>query len=78
VETRRRWRAGACRAVPSCYSGREESWWPDPSQKNQRGQTQWNKVVSAEPTDRKKIMSDVGSHENIVEVKRPKENIGTY
>jgi hypothetical protein len=35
-------------------------------------------VVSGESTDRKKIVSDVGSYENIVEVKRPRENRGTY
>jgi hypothetical protein len=35
-------------------------------------------VVSGESTDRKKIVSDVGSYENIVEVKRSKENRGTY
>jgi hypothetical protein len=36
------------------------------------------RVVSGESTDRKKIVSDVGSYENIVEVKRPRENRGTY
>jgi hypothetical protein len=36
------------------------------------------RVVSGESTDRKKIVSDVGSCENIVEVKRPRENRGTY
>jgi hypothetical protein len=35
-------------------------------------------VVSGESTDRKKIVSDVGGYENIVEVKRPRENRGTY
>jgi hypothetical protein len=35
-------------------------------------------VVSGESTNRKKIVSDVGSYENIVEVKRPRENRGTY
>jgi hypothetical protein len=35
-------------------------------------------VVSGESTDREKIVSDVGSYENIVEVKRPRENRGTY
>jgi hypothetical protein len=36
------------------------------------------RVVSGETTDIKKILSDVGSYENIVEVKRPRENRGTY
>ena len=36
------------------------------------------RVVSGESMDRKKIVSDVGSYENIVEVKRPGENRGTY
>jgi hypothetical protein len=35
-------------------------------------------VVSGESTDIKKIVSDVGSYENIVEVKQPRENRGTY
>jgi hypothetical protein len=35
-------------------------------------------VVSGESTDRKKIVSDVGSYENIIEVKWPRENRGTY
>jgi hypothetical protein len=35
-------------------------------------------VVSGETMDRKKIVSDVGSYENIIEVKRPRENRGTY
>ena len=35
-------------------------------------------VVSGESTNRKKIVGDVGSYENIVEVKRPRENRGTY
>ena len=35
-------------------------------------------VVSSESTNRKKIVGDVGSYENIVEVKRPRENRGTY
>jgi hypothetical protein len=36
------------------------------------------RVVNGESTNRKKIVSDVGSYENIVEVKRPRENRGTY
>jgi hypothetical protein len=35
-------------------------------------------VVSGESTDKKKIVSDVGSYENIIEVKWPRENRGTY
>jgi hypothetical protein len=35
-------------------------------------------VVSGETTDRKEIVSDVGSYENIVEVKRSRQNRGTY
>ena len=35
-------------------------------------------VVSSEPTNRKKIMSDVWGYENVVEVERSKENRGTY
>jgi hypothetical protein len=36
------------------------------------------RVVSGESTNRKKVVSDVGSYENIVEVKRTRENRGTY
>ena len=35
-------------------------------------------VVSGESTNREKIVSDMGSYENIVEVKRPMETRGTY
>jgi hypothetical protein len=35
-------------------------------------------VVSGEMTNRKKIMSDVGGYEYVVEVERSRENRGTY
>ena len=36
------------------------------------------RVVIGESTDKKKIMSDVGGYENVVEVEQPRENRGTY
>jgi hypothetical protein len=36
------------------------------------------RVVGGEPTNREKIMSDMRSYENVVEIKRPRENRGTY
>jgi hypothetical protein len=50
----------------------------DTSQKNRRGQTQWNKNCQCEPTDRKEIMGDVWGYENVVEIERPRENRCTY
>jgi hypothetical protein len=35
-------------------------------------------VVGGEPTNRKKIMSDVRGYENVIEVERSRENRGTY
>ena len=35
-------------------------------------------VVSSESTNRKKIVGDVGSYENVIEVKRPRKNRGPY
>jgi hypothetical protein len=34
--------------------------------------------VGGEPTNIKKIMSDVMGYENVVEIERPRENRGTY
>jgi hypothetical protein len=36
------------------------------------------RVVGGEPTNRKKIMSDMWGYENVVEIERPRENRGTY
>jgi hypothetical protein len=35
-------------------------------------------IVGGEPTDRKKIVSDVWGYENVVEVERSREHRGTY
>jgi hypothetical protein len=77
---RRRWKnAETCRAASSCHSGREGSWWPDPSQKKTRGvKLDGTRVVGGEPTNKEKIMSNVRSYENVVEVERPRENRDTY
>jgi hypothetical protein len=78
VETCRWRKAGSCRGVPSCHNGREGSWWLDPSQKNKRGQTQWNKELSVNQRMKKKIVSDMRGYKNVVEIERPRENRGTY
>jgi hypothetical protein len=36
------------------------------------------RAVDGEPTNRKKIMSDMRGYENIVEIERPMENQDTY
>ena len=36
------------------------------------------RVIDGEPTNRKKIMSDVRGYENAIEIERPRENRCTY
>jgi hypothetical protein len=36
------------------------------------------RIAGSEPTNRKKIVSNVRSYENVVEIERPGENRGTY
>jgi hypothetical protein len=36
------------------------------------------RIVGGEPTDIKKVVSNVRSYENVVEIERSEENLGTY
>jgi hypothetical protein len=54
------------------------SWWTDPSQKTSKVKLNGTRIVGGEPTDRKKIVSDVRGYENVIEVERSRENRGTY
>jgi hypothetical protein len=36
------------------------------------------RIVDGEPMNRNEIMGDVWGYENIIEIKRPRENRGTY
>jgi hypothetical protein len=46
--------------------------------KNRGVKLNGTRVVDGEPTNIKKIVGDVRGYENFVEMKRPKENQGTY
>jgi hypothetical protein len=67
-------RARACRGAPSCHIGRERCWWLDPSQKTREVKLNGTRVADGEPMNRKNIMSDMRSYENVVDIERSRKN----
>jgi hypothetical protein len=67
-----------CRVASSYHSGRGGSWWPRSFIEKPSVKLNGTRIVSGEPTNIKKVVSNVRSYENVVEIEQSGENRDTY